>query len=152
MVEKEKILVTGSAGFIGFHLCKRLLKENFDVLGFDNINNYYSKKLKLSRLKILKDNLENSLGKFTFVKGDLEKYHDLEKVSQTFEPKIIIHLAAQAGVRYSIEIPHSYIIIWLVLLIFWSFVEELIFIILFMQVVVPFMVGIPIYPFLKKIQ
>ena len=42
MVEKEKILVTGSAGFIGFHLCKRLLKENFDVLGFDNINNYYS--------------------------------------------------------------------------------------------------------------
>ena len=109
MVEKEKILVTGSAGFIGFHLCKRLMKENFDVLGFDNINNYYSKKLKLSRLKILKDNLENSLGKFTFIKGDLEKYDDLEKVSQTFKPKIIIHLAAQAGVRYSIENPHSYI-------------------------------------------
>ena len=68
MVEKEKILVTGSAGFIGFHLCKRILKENFDVIGFDNINNYYSTELKLSRLKILKDYSENSLGKFTFVK------------------------------------------------------------------------------------
>ena len=109
MVEKEKILVTGSAGFIGFHLCKRLLKENFDVLGFDNINNYYSTKLKLSRLKILEDNLENSLGQFTFVKGDLEKYDDLKKISQTFKPKIIIHLAAQAGVRYSIEHPLNYV-------------------------------------------
>ena len=89
MVEKEKILVTGSAGFIGFHLCKRLLKENFDVLGFDNINNYYSTKLKLSRLKILEDNLENYLGQFTFVKGDLEQYSDLEKIAQTFKPKNI---------------------------------------------------------------
>ena len=109
MVKKEKILVTGSAGFIGFHLCKRILKENFDVIGFDNINNYYSTELKLSRLKILKDYSESSLGKFTFVKGELEKYNDLEKVFKIFQPKIIIHLAAQAGVRYSIENPHSYI-------------------------------------------
>jgi len=109
MVEKEKILVTGSAGFIGFHLCRRLLRENFDVIGFDNINNYYSTELKLSRLKILKDYSENSLSKFTFVKGELDKYSDLEKVFKIFQPRIIIHLAAQAGVRYSIENPHSYI-------------------------------------------
>ena len=80
MVDKEKILVTGSAGFIGFHLCRRLLRENFDVIGFNNINNYYSTELKLSRLKILKDYSENSLSKFTFVKGELDKYSDLEKV------------------------------------------------------------------------
>ena len=109
MIEKEKILVTGSAGFIGFHLCKRILKENFDVIGFDNINNYYSTELKLSRLKILKDYSESSLGKFTFIKGELEKYNDLEKVFKIFQPKIIIHLATQAGVGYSIENPHSYI-------------------------------------------
>ena len=109
MVEKEKILVTGSAGFIGFHLCRRLLRENFDVIGFDNINNYYSTELKLSRLKILKDYSENSLSKFTFVKGELDKYSDLEKVFKIFQPRIIIHLAAQAGVRYSIKNPHSYI-------------------------------------------
>ena len=109
MVEKEKILVTGSAGFIGFHLCRRLLRENFDVIGFDNINNYYSTELKLSRLKILKDYSENSLSKFTFVKGELDKYGDLEKVFKIFQPRIIIHLAAQAGVRYSIKNPHSYI-------------------------------------------
>ena len=109
MVEKEKILVTGAAGFIGFHLCRRLLRENFDVIGFDNINNYYSTELKLSRLKILKDYSENSLSKFTFVKGELDKYSDLEKVFKIFQPRIIIHLAAQAGVRYSIKNPHSYI-------------------------------------------
>ena len=109
MVEKEKILVTGSAGFIGFHLCRRLLRENFDVIGFDNINNYYSTELKLSRLIILKDYSENSLSKFTFVKGELDKYSDLEKVFKIFQPRIIIHLAAQAGVRYSIKNPHSYI-------------------------------------------
>ena len=75
MSEKSKILVTGSAGFIGFHLCERLLKEKYDVLGFDNLNNYYSTNLKFSRLKILEDLSKNSIGKFTFLKGDLQKYN-----------------------------------------------------------------------------
>ena len=109
MSEKSKILVTGSAGFIGFHLCERLLKEKYDVLGFDNLNNYYSTNLKFSRLKILEDLSKNSIGKFTFLKGDLQKYNDLENIFKKYNPKIVIHLAAQAGVRFSLENPHSYI-------------------------------------------
>lgn len=99
----KKILVTGSAGFIGSHLSQRLLKEGHQVIGLDNINNYYDPKLKEDRLS--KINNEN----FTFVKTDLE---DLEIINQTFKkykPEIVINLAAQAGVRYSLENPHAYI-------------------------------------------
>lgn len=98
-----KIIITGSAGFIGFHLSNRLLKEGFQVIGIDNINDYYEIQLKRDRLAKI-DN-EN----FTFVKTDLE---NLDKINQTFEqhqPSIVINLAAQAGVRYSLENPHAYI-------------------------------------------
>lgn len=97
------ILVTGSAGFIGSHLSKRLLAEGHQVIGIDNINDYYDPKLKEDRLAQL--NNEN----FTFVKTDLE---DLDTINHTFEkykPEIVINLAAQAGVRYSLENPHAYI-------------------------------------------
>ena len=100
-----KILVTGTAGFIGFHLCKRLLEDKHQILGIDNINNYYDVKLKKNRLKIL-------LGKknFKFKKIDISDANFVKKIypiAKNF--RIIIHLAAQAGVRYSITHPYKYI-------------------------------------------
>ena len=100
-----KILVTGAAGFIGFHLCEKLLEEKYTVLGVDNINNYYDVKLKKDRLKILlrKKN-------FKFKKLDISDNNFVKKIypiAKNF--KVIIHLAAQAGVRYSITHPYKYI-------------------------------------------
>ncbi|MYL56095.1 NAD-dependent epimerase/dehydratase family protein [Virgibacillus halodenitrificans] len=99
----KRILVTGAAGFIGSHLSKRLLNEGHQVIGVDNINDYYDPQLKNDRLQQITN--EN----FTFIKTDLE---NLEIINQTFEqhsPEIVINLAAQAGVRYSLENPHAYV-------------------------------------------
>ncbi len=104
-----KIIVTGAAGFIGFHCCLRLIKENFDVIGIDNINEYYDKKLKISRLNEIDKFNENKNGNWKFFKIDLEEEDKLFKIFNDFEPDIVLHLAAQAGVRYSIEQPKSYI-------------------------------------------
>ena len=100
-----RILVTGAAGFIGFHLCEKLLEDKHTVLGIDNINNYYDVKLKKDRLKILlrKKN-------FKFKKIDISDNNFVKKIypiAKNF--KIIIHLAAQAGVRYSVTHPYKYI-------------------------------------------
>ena len=100
----NRILVTGSAGFIGFHLSKLLLQEKFEVLGYDAITPYYDVSLKDARIKIL-----SQYPKFQMVKGFLENMNLLTEVTNDFKPDIIIHLAAQAGVRYSIENPRSYI-------------------------------------------
>ena len=100
-----KILVTGAAGFIGFHLCEKLLKEKHQILGIDNINNYYDVKLKKDRLKILLKEKN-----FKFKKIDISDNNFVKKVyplAKNF--KIIVHLAAQAGVRYSITHPYKYI-------------------------------------------
>ena len=100
-----KILVTGVAGFIGFHLCKKLLEEKHTILGIDNINNYYDVKLKKDRLKILlrKKN-------FKFKKLDISDNNFAKKIYSIAKNfKVIIHLAAQAGVRYSITHPYKYI-------------------------------------------
>ena len=99
-----KIFITGSSGFIGFHLAKELLDNGHSVYGYDSINNYYDLKLKKERNKILK-----KYKKYKFTKGNLENYIQLSKVVSKFKPKIIIHLAAQAGVRYSIENPDVYL-------------------------------------------
>ena len=98
------IFITGSSGFIGFHLVKKLLDKGHKIHGFDSMNNYYDIKLKKSRLKILK-----SYKNFSFTKGLLENQKILSKSILKFKPKIIIHLAAQAGVRYSIERPRVYL-------------------------------------------
>lgn len=100
----KKILITGAAGFIGFHLAKRLLDLGTTVLGLDNLNDYYDVSLKESRLHILKD-----YPCFTFVKGDLSDADTVNKQFKMFQPDIVVNLAAQAGVRYSIDHPRSYI-------------------------------------------
>ena len=98
-----KIFVTGSSGFIGFHLSKKLLEKGHTVHGFDSMNKYYDVKLKKARLKILKE-----YKKFFFTKNKLENKKILSQSILKFKPTVIIHLAAQAGVRYSIENPNVY--------------------------------------------
>ena len=99
-----KIFITGSSGFIGFHLSKKLLDKGHSVHGFDSMNNYYDVKLKINRYQILRNNKN-----FSFTKGKIENQKILSKSILNFKPKIIIHLAAQAGVRYSIEKPRVYL-------------------------------------------
>ncbi len=98
-----KILVTGSAGFIGFHLSSFLLQNKHQVYGIDNLNTYYDVSLKKDRLKILNKN-----NKFFFYKADLLNKTKLNNIVKKNKIKIIVHLAAQAGVRYSIENPRTY--------------------------------------------
>lgn len=101
---KKTVLITGAAGFIGFHLSKRLLDMGATIIGFDNVNDYYDVSLKESRLQIL-----NEYPKFTFVKGDLADEQAVNSLFTTYHPDIVVNLAAQAGVRYSIDYPRSYI-------------------------------------------
>lgn len=117
---KKKYLVTGVAGFIGFHLSKRLLEEGYDVVGLDNINDYYSTDLKYARLELLGISRNESKTEelpcnsniypsFTFYRIDLVNTKALKKLFSLNRFDKVCHLAAQAGVRYSIENPHAYI-------------------------------------------
>ena len=99
-----KIIVTGSSGFIGFHLTMLLLRKGHKVLGIDSMNNYYDVKLKKARLNLLKKNKN-----FIFYKANLENDKKIKSIFKKFKPKIVIHLAAQAGVRYSIDKPRIYL-------------------------------------------
>jgi len=98
-------LVTGSAGFIGFHLTKLLLENGCTVIGYDNLNDYYDPTLKASRLEILAT--YGSL--FTFIEGDLADKETLDSAFADYKPQIVVNLAAQAGVRYSIDNPQAYL-------------------------------------------
>ena len=100
----KKHLITGAAGFIGFHLSKILLEKNETVIGFDNLNDYYDVSLKNDRLDILK-----AYPNFVFVKGDLADKEAVFALFKEHRPAIVVNLAAQAGVRYSIEHPDTYI-------------------------------------------
>jgi UDP-glucuronate 4-epimerase len=99
-----KIFITGSSGFIGYHLSKKLLDNGHTIHGFDSMNNYYDVRLKKARYKILR-----KYKNFTFTKGNLENQKSINKSIVKFKPKILIHLAAQAGVRYSIDNPRLYL-------------------------------------------
>ena len=103
-ITHKTILVTGAAGFIGFHLSKRLLESGIRIIGFDNINSYYDPSLKHARLDIL-----NQYPDFTFIKGDLADRDAVNAIFDEYHPEIVVNLAAQAGVRYSIENPQVYI-------------------------------------------
>ena len=104
----EYFLVTGCAGFIGFHLCKKLIENRYKVIGIDNINDYYDPKLKKKRLEILS---QKSLKKnnWEFFKIDLLDKNSLLQIFEKYKPSTVINLAAQAGVRYSLENPEAYI-------------------------------------------
>jgi UDP-glucuronate 4-epimerase len=99
-----KILITGTAGFIGFHLAKALLKEGFTVHGYDGMTDYYDVTLKQKRHSMLLQNTN-----FTTTEGMLEDQELFDRVADEFTPDVIVHLAAQAGVRYSLENPRAYL-------------------------------------------
>ena len=102
-----KILVTGAAGFIGFHVAKELLARGDTVVGIDNINDYYDVKLKEGRLNSLAE--QPLSGNFTFIKLDLADRSKMDSLFNSSKFDKVVHLAAQAGVRYSIENPHAYV-------------------------------------------
>ena len=103
MNSKNKVIITGVSGFIGFHLSILLIKNKFEVIGIDNLNTYYDIELKKSRLDILRK-LE-----IKFYKIDITDLKNLKACFSKEKPDIVINLAAQAGVRYSLENPQSYI-------------------------------------------
>lgn len=99
-----KILITGAAGFIGFHLSTLLLDKGYQVIGLDNLNDYYDPKLKQDRLSILGQN-----NNFIFHKVDLKDKAEIDKIFEIYRPDYVVNLAAQAGVRYSIKNPYAYV-------------------------------------------
>ncbi|MGE6959694.1 GDP-mannose 4,6-dehydratase [Bacillus thuringiensis] len=101
---EKKYLVTGAAGFVGYFLSKRLLEQGCQVIGVDNINDYYDVNLKYARLEQIKRH-----DKFTFIKGDISDKDMITRIFEEYKPNIVVNLAAQAGVRYSIENPDVYI-------------------------------------------
>lgn len=102
----KRILITGTAGFIGSNLAKRILQENKEVkiIGYDNVNDYYDTRIKDARLKEL-----NKFERFTFIKGNLADKEKINEIFNKYKPDIVVNLAAQAGVRYSISNPDAYI-------------------------------------------
>ena len=99
------VLVTGAAGFIGFHVSKKLLERGDSVVGFDNMNDYYDPALKQARIDLLHQTAQQSAGQFYFIQANLADKTAVDQCFQQHQFDRVIHLAAQAGVRYSLENP-----------------------------------------------
>ncbi len=110
-LDNKTILITGAAGFIGANVVLRLLKHftNTIIIGIDNLNDYYDPKLKYYRLSLISDTVKDSGCAWKFIKGDIVDKNLLDKIFENYHPQIVVNLAAQAGVRYSITNPDSYI-------------------------------------------
>lgn len=104
----DKVLITGAAGFIGFHLSQRLILGGFDVVGIDNLNDYYDPALKQMRLAVLRETQEKASAEFKFLEMDLADREAIADLFATDKFDVVINLAAQAGVRHSLENPHAY--------------------------------------------
>ena len=104
-----RVLVTGAAGFIGYHVSSYLLENGYEVIGYDNLNSYYDITLKKARLVNLEKISKTKKRKFYFFKENLENLEKLNNIFSNYKPKRVIHLGAQAGVRYSVENPHTYV-------------------------------------------
>ncbi|WP_317437608.1 GDP-mannose 4,6-dehydratase, partial [Thomasclavelia spiroformis] len=107
----KKILITGSAGFIGSNLILRLLKdyEDIHIIGIDNMSDYYDVSIKEYRLKKIEDLVEKTNNKWSFYIGNIADKNLIDKIFDEHKPDIVVNLAAQAGVRYSISNPDAYI-------------------------------------------
>ena len=105
----KRILLTGCAGFIGYHISKRLISDSISQYGIDNINSYYDVSLKKSRIKSLQDFSDSNDYDFLFEEKDITDLDELRKIVDIFNPNTICHVAAQAGVRYSVENPTDYL-------------------------------------------
>ena len=103
-MKMKKILVTGAAGFIGFHLSRRFIMAGHSVIGVDNLNDYYDVNLKKARLKLLKESDD-----FSFIRMDIAEKDNMSSLFKREAPVIVVHMAAQAGVRYSLVNPHAYL-------------------------------------------
>lgn len=104
-----KILVTGTAGFIGFHVAKNLLERGEDVVGFDVVNDYYDPAIKEARLRVLEKTAAQTVGDYDFIRANLADHQAVEECFRNHNFDRVIHLAAQAGVRYSLANPHAYV-------------------------------------------
>lgn len=104
-----KHLVTGAAGFIGFHTAKRLIERGDEVVGFDNVNDYYDPAIKEARLRLLGETAAAAPGKWSFIRADLADQAAVDAAFATHQFDRVVHLAAQAGVRHSLTHPHAYV-------------------------------------------
>ena len=104
MTEIRRVLVTGSAGFIGFHLSKRLCEDGVSVVGIDNMTPYYDVRLKERRVAVL-----HPYDTFTFLRVDMADRDGMERLFADYDFDVVVNLAAQAGVRYSLQNPHAYV-------------------------------------------
>ena len=106
---EDNILITGAAGFIGAELSKKFLKEGKKVIGIDNLNNYYNVKLKFDRINEIEKTAKDFNSEWKFYKSSIEDFQELKEIFSNQRPSIVINLAAQAGVRYSLKNPHTFI-------------------------------------------
>ncbi|MEA1988685.1 MAG: NAD-dependent epimerase [Pseudomonadota bacterium] len=105
----SKVLVTGSAGFIGFHLIQKILERGDEIVGIDNLNDYYDPQLKQDRLAILNAHAHADAAKYNFIQLDLADRKGIEQLFNEHKFDVVVNLGAQAGVRYSIENPNAYV-------------------------------------------